>query len=145
MKTFKYVFFSAVFLPYCFGLQAQVNLPKNPTVRQLVGYHYYQQQVWEAKALPKNSVLYKNNYRITAWQPQEVNDKFPAFSIQRNIVSFIPNDMPVGTTVKISWQPMPLRSYLYNQNNYYHKTQRQSWWKDPSKATGSQILRDLLW
>jgi hypothetical protein len=116
-------------------LTAQL-LPKNPTIKQVVSYQLFQQQKWNMKQLPQNSVLYKYNYSNLGLRRDEFiikNEFKPAFTfLDQSISTSYPQQDPF------------LQTYLLKERKQYSQWQRQSWWKDPNQATGSELLRGFL-
>lgn len=126
---------SGVCLLNATALTAQV-LPKNPTIKQVVSYQLFQQQKWNMKQLPQNSVLYKYNYSNPALHRDEflVKNEFkPAFiSLDQSVTASNPE------------QGSFLQSYLLKERKQHSQWLRQSWWKDPRQASGSEILKSFI-
>lgn len=66
MPRIKIILCSGIFCLYFTALTAQVA-PKNRTLSNVVGYQIHQQKQWNFNQLPKNSVLYKSDYRYSVY------------------------------------------------------------------------------
>ena len=120
------------------------GLPKNPTPQQTVGYQMQQQKIWNTQQLPKNSVLFKSDYRYSAWQSREFNfkkEKKPAINFPSRL--FPVQDPAMRNTRSFQSLPLP-QSNLFQQKKLFNQWRKQSWWKDPAKANGCLLLRDFL-
>lgn len=120
------------------------SLPKHPTMQQVVGFQIYQQQIWNLKQIPVNSVLYTYQSRSLNFP---VEKKFsishaPAFTFQfasRNYLQTA-NDLNINFSLSTS----NLHSYLLQKGKQSYQWQKQSWWKDPNNGRFSELLRDLI-
>lgn len=137
----SYIHFVAgigVFLLFAAGSSAQ-SMPRKPTPQQFAGYYVKQQQNWQQKQLPVNSVTYKFG---TANQAGYVHD----FTISRVKQVTVPT--PVLTTslrAPNKYMPAPLlQPYLLQVQQQSIKDQKQSWWKDPQQAPGAEMLRNFM-
>lgn len=126
-------------LEFAGGITAQV-MPKKPTAHQFAGYHVKEQQSWQVKQLPANSVTYKfsanNNanrlYNFNLNQPKLVVQSLPKPSI----------NTPESANKYI---PSPyLQLYMKQDQQQNIKWQKQSWWKDPAQAPGADLLKSFL-
>ena len=127
----------AIMLNPTFTATAQ-NLPKKPTLQQLAGYHNQQQIKWQQKQLPSSSVTYKFGANYNQLQPTSVEKLQPTAIVPVNYV------LPA---VKSEDQNSPsaplLQSLLLQERKDYMQWQKQSWWKDPNKLKGADLLRDF--
>ena len=127
----------AIMLNPTFTATAQ-NLPKKPTLQQLAGYHNQQQIKWQQKQLPSSSVTYKFGANYNQLQPTSVEKLQPMAIVPVNYV------LPA---VKSEDQNSPsaplLQSLLLQERKDYMQWQKQSWWKDPNKLKGADLLRDF--
>jgi hypothetical protein len=118
------------------------NLPKHPTAQQVIGHQMQQEKIWRAQQLPTSSVLYKYGHSYTrglsyTYQLKKQNEtplSMPSLNISSTRLMELPG----------SKQPTLLQSQLSQQKDYYNLWKKQSWWKDPKQAQGSQWLRDFL-
>jgi hypothetical protein len=58
MPRIKTILCSGISILYFTALTAQVALPKNKTLSNVVGYQIHQQKQWNYNQLPKNSIQY---------------------------------------------------------------------------------------
>lgn len=133
----KAIRLTALLLIPAFTVIAQ-TLPKKPTLPQLAGYYNWQQQNWQQKQLPQSSITYKfgtNHHQSLTSQfgktqppaPVAVNYALPASAKENQLMT-----------------PAPfLQSFLLDERKQYMQWQKQSWWKDPGKLKGAELLRDL--
>lgn len=133
----KTILLAVLILAPAFTVTAQ-NLPKNPTLQQLAGYHNKQQQNWQQKQLPPSSVTFKfsTNYG------QSLTTRFgKAKSLAPVAVNY---PLPASVNEKQQMTPAPfLQSFLLEERKQYMQWQKQSWWKDPGKLKGAELLRDF--
>lgn len=131
------IWLAVLILAPAFTVTAQ-NLPRKPTLQQLAGYHNKQQQNWQQKQLPQTSVTYKfsTNYG------QSLTTRFEkAQSIAPLTVNY---PLPVSVNKKQERTPAPfLQPFLLEERKQYLQWQKQSWWKDPGKLKGAEMLRDF--
>lgn len=109
-------------------IQSQ-RLPRKPTIQQIAGYYNWQQQNWQRQQLPLTSVTYRfgnATYRSTAAKEKEP-PVLPFMLIRPEETANAPF----------------LQLYLKQQRKTDMLWQKQSWWKDPSKAPGAQLLQDI--
>ncbi|HEY6502676.1 MAG TPA: hypothetical protein VIZ28_01760 [Chitinophagaceae bacterium] len=121
------------------------NLPQKPTPQQVAGYQMQQQHQWQMKQLPKNSVLYKTGYTNMPYRSYDFSfkkEKQPYFSLPANPMSTV-GIQPIKYSPMYKLPPS-LQSDLLRERLQYSNWYKQSWWKDPMKATGSEILRGFL-
>ena len=78
MPRIKFILCSGIFCLFITALTAQVA-PKNRTLGNVVGYQIHQQKQWNYNQLPKNSVLYKSDYRHSMYA--EKNKSIPLLKI----------------------------------------------------------------
>lgn len=129
-----------IFLVTAPALTAQVMLPKKPTMQQVIGHHLGQQESWRMQQLPVNSVLYKYNTGIVSRLPQPFGFMANTPSVSFSSTAFRYSISPGVNAGQFN----SLEATLFRQNIIYSQTQKQSWWKDPQKAPGSQILRETF-
>ena len=129
------IWLAALLLTPAFTVTAQ-NLPKNPTLQQLAGYHNKQQLNWQQKQLPASSVTYRFSNKTTQTvQFGKLQTGMPATT------GYI---LPLQLKPKQQTTPMPfLKSYLLQERQQYIKWQKQSWWRDPAKAPAADLMRDF--
>ncbi|MEJ8841777.1 hypothetical protein WG954_05230 [Lacibacter sp. H375] len=114
------------------------NLPKNPTLQQLAGYHNKQQQNWQQKQLPQSSVTYKFSTNYGQSSTSEVRKVPPSVPVSVNY------PLPASASTIQQTTPAPfLQSFLLEERKQYMLWQKQSWWKDPGKLKGAELLRDF--
>lgn len=129
---------------YCLSSEVQINaqnLPKHPTLQQVIGHQQQQQKLWQTQQVPKNSFFfqyYKEQNKTLSYsfdlkkrQPALIN--FPAIS-NLSISSF----NPPGSGQLL------LQSQLWQENKRYGDWKKQGWWKDPGRGQGSLLLREFL-
>lgn len=120
------------------------HLSRNPNPQQIIGFRMQEQQNWNIKQLPKNSVLYKSVNSYAAWQASIIPYK------RQQPVFLLPSFTPVNQQWPglINYQQPPpftsLQSFLYNQRMKQNQWNKQSWWRDPLQAPGSGILRGII-
>lgn len=120
-----------------FTVTAQ-NLPRKPTLQQLAGYHNKQQQNWQQKQLPQSSVTYKFSTNYHQSLTTEFGKVQPPVSFAVNF------PLPASANGKQQMAPAPfLQSFLLEERKQYMQWQKQSWWKDPGKLKGAELLRDF--
>jgi hypothetical protein len=131
------IWLAVLLLAPAFTVTAQ-NLPKNPTLQQLAGYHNKQQQNWQQKQLPPSSVTFKfsTNYG------QSLTTRFgKAKSLAPVAVNY---PLPASVNEKQQRTQAPfLQSFLLEERKQYMQWRKQSWWKDPGKLKGAELLRDF--
>jgi hypothetical protein len=114
------------------------NLPKKPTLQQLAGYHNKQQLDWQQKQLPQSSVIYKfsTNYGQSSTT---------RFGKDQSIAPLAVNyPLPASVNEKQQRTQAPfLQSFLLEERKQYMQWRKQSWWKDPGKLKGAELLRDF--
>ena len=114
------------------------NLPKKPTLQQLAGYHNQQQIKWHQKQLPSSSVTYKFGANYKQLQPTGVEKLKPMAIVPVNYV------LPAAKNDDQNSPSSPLlQSLLLQERKDYMQWQKQSWWKDPNKLKGADLLRDF--
>ena len=118
-----------------FTVVAQI-LPKNPTLQQLAAYHNKQQQNWQQKQLPLSSVTYKFGTNHHQSQATAFGKVQPTVPLAINYM--LP--APVRENQLLILAPF-LQSFLLEEQKQYMLWQKQSWWKDPGKLKGSELLR----
>lgn len=131
------IWLAVLLLATAFTVNAQ-NLPRKPTLQQLAGYHNKQQQNWQQKQLPQSSVTYKfgTNYG------QSSTSRFGKTQSLAPLAANYP--LPASVNKKQQRTPAPfLQSFLLEERKQYMQWQKQSWWKDPSKLKGAELLRDF--
>jgi len=139
MATVHYFMLLGICLKSTGGITAQV-MPKKPTPQQFAGYHVKQQQNWQLKQLPANSVTYKftannnvnqlYNFNLNKQQPAVPSIPKPAFSSLQTGNKYIPSPY--------------LQLYMKQDQQQLIKWQKQSWWKDPAQAPGAELLKSFL-
>lgn len=157
MPRLKLFLSSGIFLLSTSFAAAQF-LPRHPTIKQVVGYHMTDQQRWQSRTLPSNSVLFKMDNRNISWRMAD-GDLIPSnkiyFSVSpdpTNKAHFsvfqeprydlpAPGDYRVGTYDFNLLNPnMPHRIPRYNS-----RPVRQKAWRTPSTSSiGAEILRDII-
>lgn len=114
------------------------NLPKKPTLQQLAGYHQQQQINWQQKQLPQSSVTYKFTKNYNQPQPTVIGKVQPVAIIPVNYA------VPAATKQQKQTSSSPLlHTLLIQERKDYLQWQKQSWWKDPNKLKGAELLRDF--
>lgn len=137
MPRIKTFVCSGICVLYVTALTAQV-LPKNSSMQQIVGYHFYQQKKWSMQQLPKNSVLYLFNSKHII-----PGDKFSATNVHLPQINISP--APVSYKYSFSSGSLgELQSYLHATRFQYYKWQKESFWRDPSKGIGAELLKGVL-
>lgn len=114
------------------------SAPKNVPSQKVVSYQLQEQYKWNNSQLPKNSVLLKTKsvYPSTSTLQFSLQKKKEPNFVMPSYTGFVPN--------KTSGQSFPmLKTQLKKEGQLYYKWQKQSWWKDPLKAPGSNIIRPL--
>lgn len=134
MPRIKIIICSGVCLLYFTALSSQVP-PKNKALSNVVGYQVYHQKLWSIQQQPKNSVLYQYSSKYIYHR-----DPSPATSLHL---------FPLNISADHSLIPRlntfeRLQSNLQTSRFEYYKSQKQGWWRDPSKGTGALILKDVL-
>lgn len=118
------------------SIKAQ-TLPKKPTLQQLAAYQNKQQLNWQQKQLPASSVTYRfsTNYQTSTKE----------FGKQQPIVPVAVNySQPLRLQQGQQKRSAPsLQSYLQEERRQYMLREKQSWWKDPAKLKGAELLRDF--
>ncbi|HLO39044.1 MAG TPA: hypothetical protein VK173_11150 [Lacibacter sp.] len=133
----KTILLAVLLLAPAFTVTAQ-NLPKNPTLQQLAGYHNKQQQNWQQKQLPQSSVTFK----FTTNYNQSLTSRFG--NVQPSVPLIVNYQLPASAIQKQQMTPAPfLQSFLLEERKQYMQWQKQSWWKDPGKLRGAELLRDF--
>lgn len=131
------------------ALFGQAPLSRNPSLQQVVGYTLRQQQEWQHRQLPPNSVLFKHNPNYTATH---------TFLHSRSLENGPVNSTPYGFSIKQAYplypnyraalqgeQPFsPLQLYLYRERLHYSSWRASRQWYEPAHAIGAEILRDLI-
>lgn len=116
--------------------QSPRPLPRNPTIKQVVGYHLQEQYTWGYRQLPRNAVLYRANI---------LNPVLYADAIRQQQNSFRLTSPPfILKTTAGTEQTGFLQDYLKQQRKDYSNWMKNSWWKDPQNGTGSDLLRSIL-
>lgn len=124
---------------------ASQNLPENPTIQQVIGYHQFEQQRWNTMQLPKNSVLFKSERKYAGWQSfqfdfkkekrPEVNLFMARYSpLQSNKVT----DFSSNSKSPFQQSNLKLPKHSYNQ------WQKENWLKDLLDGQGSLWLREFI-
>ena len=129
----------SVCLLYVTGTNAQW-MPQKSTPQQFAGYHIRQQQNWQQKQLPINSVTYQ--FGTTANTKPLYN-----FNVNRQkpVVTVIPsvtNNLFLNTN-RTAASPS-LHLYLMQDRQQMIKDQKHGWWKDPAQAPGADFFRSMF-
>ena len=120
------------------------SLPKHPTIQQVVGFQQYQQQKWNMKQLPANSVLYKH-YSNSIELPFENSFKpIQSKEIFLPAVNLYSSPGQTDLSYDFSLHFSHLQSYLQQKRSQNYQWQKQSWWRDPSKGTGALLIKDIF-
>lgn len=139
MTTARYIITLGICLVIAGGVTAQV-MPKKPTPQQFAGYHVKEQQNWQIKQLPANSVTYKFNTNYNAGRAYNFN-----LNKQQPVVPSVPkpaiNSLQPGNKYILS--PY-LQLYMKQDQQQLIKWQKQSWWRDPAQAPGAELLKSFL-
>jgi len=131
------IWLAMLLLANAFTVTAQ-QLPKKPTLQQLAGYHNKQQQSWQLKQLPQSSVTYKFSTNYQQSFIKDFGKVQPAAPLAVNY------PLPAQANGKQQMKPAPfLQSFLLEERKQYMQWQKQSWWKDPAKLKGAELLRDF--
>lgn len=131
------IWFTVLVLIPAFTVTAQ-TLPKSPTLPQLAGYHNRQQQNWQQKQLPQSSITYKFSANYHQSLIKEFGKAQPPAPVAVNYA------LPASAKENRLMTPAPfLQSFLLDERKQYMQWQKQSWWKDPGKLKGAELLRDL--
>jgi hypothetical protein len=113
-----------------------------------VGYHLRQQQAWNHRQLPANSVLFKSNANYVASH---------AFLQNRSLMDLPAYDNPPGFTIRQTYTLYPdykealtkddpydvLKIYLARDRIYFGEMQRSAWLYEP-EGIGAFILSNLF-
>lgn len=126
---------------------AQAPLPRHPSHQQVVGYALRQQQAWNHRQLPANSVLFKSNAYYAASH---------TFLHNRNLMDLPAYQVPYGFTIRTPYTLYPnrdalakappfsfLQLYLSKERARYATWQSQQQWLVPD-GLGSSLLRELF-
>jgi len=129
----------SVCLLYVTGMHAQ-QMPKKPTPQQFAGYHIRQQQSWQQKQLPRNSITYQFGTTATIGPVYNFNPKKEKpvatviFSATHNLLL---------NTKRTAASPS-LHLNLMQDRQQMIKDQKQGWWKDPAQAPGAEFFRTMF-
>ncbi len=139
MKAVQSVISFGLCIQFASNVSAQV-MPKKPTPQQFAGYHVKEQQNWQVKQLPANSVTYKFSTNNNANQLYNFNLNKPKPVVQ-SLSKLSINSTGSGN----KYIPAPyLQLYMKQDRQQNIKWQKQSWWKDPAQAPGAELLKSFL-
>jgi hypothetical protein len=129
------------------ALFAQAPLPRHPSHQQVVGYALREQQAWNHRQLPANSVLFKSNINYAASH---------TFLQNRSLMDLPAYQVPYGFTIRMPYTLHPqqealakappfsfLQLYLSKERARYATWQSQQQWLVPD-GLGSSLLRELF-
>jgi hypothetical protein len=113
-----------------------------------------QQQQWQQKQWPANTVLYQQKYGkmpptppVHAYKMKQNTIVMPVYKANR-FTAIAMETSQANPAMRLSINPSPntqaLQSFLTLQRAQYAQYKSTAWWKDPKKAEGASMLRSFL-
>jgi len=113
MPRIKTFLCSGMSILYITALTAQVALPKNKTLSNVVGYQIHQQKQWSYNQLPKNSIQYRSDPKYIPLTDRRISS---------TKLSLSPVKAPeVKKSFSESYLPLQNNSKFYLQNSRFLK------------------------